>query len=459
MIKGEKLITKMKTSEVRGGTQTRLSASIFISLIAVAIIATILYGGVDMISGGLLAVAAGVIFCMWIADSWKTGKFRFSSSPLQIPFVLLIVLGAIQLLPLGDSGVAEGALTIAPSNALTVDPFATRLFVVKLICYLVFFAAALVYIDTPRRANRLAIAVILFGSLIAFFGVLQRLADPEAIYGIRPTPQAIPFGPFINQHHFAGFMEMTSGLVFGLLLGGGVKRDRKAFLLIAAILMTTALMFTGSRGGVISFAGVFIFAVGASYLLHGGRNREARSEARNFSVLVAGAGLALLIVGLVFYLGGADSMFRAFGLQQMQTDVTSGRMHFWRVAFEIFKAHPVIGAGLEAFGNAFTRYDTSSGAFRIEQAHNDYLQMLADGGVTGFLCVTAFVVLLFRKGIRNVSSTRDELARSIAIGSLAGCFGILIHSFFDFPLRTPSNALFFLLLAVLGTVSFGRKET
>ena len=47
---------------------------------------------------------------------------------------------------------------------------------------------------------------------MAFFGILQRLAHPEGIYGFRETPQAIPFGPFVNQHHFAAFMEMTSGV-------------------------------------------------------------------------------------------------------------------------------------------------------------------------------------------------------------------------------------------------------
>ncbi|MBA3692276.1 MAG: hypothetical protein H0W77_02380, partial [Acidobacteria bacterium] len=47
----------------------------------------------------------------------------------------------------------------------------------------------------------------------------------------------------------------------------------------------------------------------------------------------------------------------------------------------------------------------------------------------------------------------DRFRRSTAVGALAGCFGILIHSFFDFPLRTPSNAFFFLTLTILATAS------
>ena len=460
----EKVNSGLTVYDVRNeGSSSRLSTVLFVFLIAAPAAATLLFGGVDTISGGLLAIATAVIFCIWIVENWKAGEFRFSSNLLQLPIAGLIFLGAIQILPLGDPVLSGGALSIEPSRALSLDPFATRLFVVRLIGYLIFFGAALVYIDSLKRAGKLTSAIVIFVSLLAFFGILQRLANPETIYGMRPTPQAIPFGPFVNQHHFAGFMEMTSGLVFGLLLGSGLKRDRKAFLVIAAILMTTALIFTGSRGGVISFAGVLVFAATASYLLPRVSKKRLQSgvsegAARSFSVLIAGAALALLIVGLVFYLGGGDAMLRGFGLQQMQTDVSSGRMHYWQVAFEIFKENPMMGAGLDAFGNAFTRYDTLSGAFRIEQAHNDYLQMLADGGIVGFLCVTVFVVLLFRNGIRNIASARSELGRSISIGALAGCFGIAIHSFFDFPLRTPSNALFFLLLAALATLRFSEKE-
>jgi len=144
-------------------------------------------------------------------------------------------------------------------------------------------------------------------------------------------------------------------------------------------------------------------------------------------------------------------LLRGIGASQSEVDITSGRMLFWSVALKIFASHPIIGSGLDSFGVAFSQFDLQSGMLRVEQAHNDYLQILADGGIIGFACVAAFVVLLFRNGMKTIAACRDELGRSIAIGALAGCFGIAIHSFFDFPLRTPSNALYFLLLAVLAT--------
>jgi O-antigen ligase len=450
-------------SDILGEPNTsRSSAVLFVCICAVPIAATLLFGGVDTISLGLFTIAIALMFGIWVFDSARAREFRFSSNLLQVPIAAIALLGLIQLLPMGDPNIPAEALAMPATNALSLDPFATKLFTAKMFFFLLYFAIALAYIDSEKRARILSVVIVIFGSLIAFFGILVRLAQPEAIYGVRPTPQAIPFGPFINQHHFAAFMEMTSGPVFALLLGSGVKRDRKLFLLISAVLMSIAILFTGSRGGVISFAGVIVLVTGASYLLKVGtsdrRTGDTNSSAKSFSVLIGGAAMLLLAIGLVFYLGGGDSILRVLG-SNIQTDISSGRTHYWQVAFQVFTAHPILGAGLDAFGNAFTRYDTLSGAFRIEQAHNDYLQMLADGGVIGFLCVAAFVVILFRNGIRNISAIQDPLMRSIATGALAGCFGIAIHSFFDFPLRTPSNALFFLLLAVLATTGFGSRRT
>ena len=348
----------------------------------------------------------------------------------------------------------QGMLAFAPSKAISVDPFATRLFVIRLLAYLIFFAAALTFINSQGRAKRAAIAIIIFGSVMAFFGILQRMTSPEAIYWFRPTPQAIPFGPFVNQHHFAAFMEMTSGLTLGLLLGNGLKRDRRPFLMIAAVLMGIALMFTGSRGGVISYIGVVAFALIATYLSRSRSAKRAGQEAPGTSrvaLLLGTSAIVLIVAGSVFYLGGGESMLRGIGLSLGDADISTGRIQFWTGALKIFAANPILGSGLDSFGVAYTPYDPQSGTFRVEQVHNDYLQAFSDGGILGFACVAAFVVLLFWKGIKTISASTNHLGRSIALGSLAGCVGILIHSFFDFPLRTPSNALFFLLLAVLAT--------
>jgi O-antigen ligase len=137
-------------------------------------------------------------------------------------------------------------------------------------------------------------------------------------------------------------------------------------------------------------------------------------------------------------------------------DPTTGRAHFWAVTTEIIKAHPFLGTGLGAFPAVYTGYDSRNGLYRLEQAHNDYLQVLSDGGLAGAAIGLFFVINLFRMGFARRES-RDNFRRGVATGAMAGCFAVLVHSFFDFTLHTTANALLFLILAAMATMN-GRVE-
>lgn len=441
---------------------SRLALTIVVLVSVLPIVSTIAYGAVDSVSIGLLSILVAVIAVLWLADAAGSGEFRFSSNLLQLPIAGLIAIGCVQLLPLGGTDPASSLLSVPATTTLSMDPYSTRLFLIRLAICFVFFSAALVYIHGRSRQKNIALVIVTFGALIAFFGILQRLAMPESIYGLRPTPQAIPFGPYVNQHHFAALMEMTSGVALGLMFGYGIERERKIFLAIAAGIMGIAIIFTGSRGGLISYLGVIAFAALTSFArgdAGNGRDPDTMlARNRNLLVVTAAAGLIILVLGSVLFLGGENSLLRGIGLQESQADVTSGRAHFWNIALQVFMARPILGAGFDAFGVAFTTYDTWNGTYRVEQAHNDYLQMLADAGILGFACVAAFVILLMKSGIAAIVRRGDDIQRSIVAGALAGCFGILIHSFFDFPLRTPANALFFLLLVVLAVGNNAEKN-
>src|SRR6185369_3623564 len=132
-------------------------------------------------------------------------------------------------------------------------------------------------------------------------------------------------------------------------------------------------------------------------------------------------------------------------------DPTTGRSHFWSVTMDVIKAHPVIGSGLGSFSVIYTRYDSRNGMYRLEQAHNDYLQILSDGGIVGGILGLTFLVILFRKGFAR-RNTEDNFRRGVATGALAGCFAVLVHSAFDFTLHTTANALLFLVLAAMATL-------
>jgi O-antigen ligase len=436
---------------------TLASRFAFLLICCAIILSALAYGTVHYWALSLFFLGAVGVLTLWVVDSWNLASVRISRNVLQFPLLGMLLLGVVQLLPFrstSDSGVsAPGAV-----NSLSLDPYSTRLVLVQVTALLVYFAATLVFTDTPRRLRLLVRTIIIFGFFLAVFGLTQSFTNPNKVYWLRELTQSTPFGPFINRHHFAGYMELALGLPLGLLFSGSIEKEKRLIYLFVAGLMAVSLIMTNSRGGIISLIAEIGFIVATMGL---GRRRK-RVEALHQTGLRSAAvkaGLALSIVLALFVsvvmLGGEDALNRFVGTVD-NNDPTTGRAHFWDVTLDVIKTHPVLGTGLGAFGVVYTRYDTRNGLYRLEQAHNDYLQVLSDGGIIGALLALFFVVNLFRMGFARRDS-RDHFRRGVATGAMAGCFAVLVHSFFDFTLHTPANALLFLVLAAIATMN-GRVE-
>lgn len=438
--------------------QTLAGSFVFLALCLAIVLTTLAYGTVHYWSLAIFQASAAFIVVLWTVDAWRTGVLRISRNQLQWPLVGLFVLGVIQLLPLGSASHA-GTLPVAPAKSLSLDPYSTRFVLIQLLALIIYFAAALVFTDSPRRLRALVRTIIIFGFFLAIFGLVQSFTSPTKIYWFRELPQSVAFGPFINRHHFAGYMELTLALPLGLLFSGAVESDKRLLYIFAIVLMGVALIMTASRGGIISLIAELFFLVtvmGArkKHATHGSTEKSGRMRAAAMRAGLAFAFVIALFLGVLMF-GGEDSLSRFVGTVNAD-DPTTGRAHFWSVTLDVIRDYPLVGAGLGAYSLAYTRYDSHNGLFRVEQAHNDYLQVLSDAGVVGALLGLFFIVTLFRLGFER-RETADLFRRGVATGALAGCFAVLVHSFFDFTLHTTSNALLFLILAALATLN-GRVE-
>jgi len=246
-------------------------------------------------------------------------------------------------------------------------------------------------------------------------------------------------------------MELVIALPLGLLFSGAIESYKRPIYAFVAMLMGVALIMTNSRGGIISLAAEILFLVViASPGLRGGERRPRIQRVRSALLRVGLAfGLIAILIGGTIAVGGSDVFIRLIGTANAD-DPSTGRTHFWGVTLDVIKAYPVVGSGLGSFSVIYTRYDSRNGFYRLEQAHNDYLQILADGGMVGGILGLSFLIILFGKGFAR-RETDDKFRRGVATGAMAGCFAVLIHSFFDFTLHTTANALLFLILAALAT--------
>ena len=427
---------------------TLASRFAFLVICVAIVLSALAYGTVHYWALGLFNLGGLTILVLWVADAWRLGNLRVSRNSLQLPLIGALILGIIQILPLREG----------PLATLSLDPNSTRLVLVQLATLLIYFSATLVFIDTPHRLHVMVRTIMIFGFCLALFGLTQSFTSPTKVYWIRELNQSTAFGPFINRHHFAGYMELTIALPLGLLFAGAVEKEKILLYVFVAGLMGVALVMTGSRGGIVSLVAETLFLVTVTAIWRKTSDRH-RIRTGRLKRIGARVGMATaLLVGLflgVLLLGGEFSINRF--IDSVNTDdPTTGRTHFWTVTIEIIKAHPYLGTGLGAFGVIYTKYDSRNGLFRLEQVHNDYLQVLSDGGIVLAVLAFAFVVILFLKALSRAGS-RDDFRRGVALAALSGCFGVLVHSFFDFTLHTTSNALLFLVLAALATMN-GRVE-
>lgn len=433
---------------------TQASKVIFFLLCVSLPLTALAYGTVHSWALAVFHSGAVAIVICWAVDAWQCGVLRLSRSPIQIPLIGLTLIGLIQLLPLSvvtNAGGVEGAV-----NSLSLDPYATRLIVIFLLTLLVYFSAALAFIDSPRRLRILTHLIVIFGFILAFIGIIQAIISPKKIYGLLQASSGEPFGPFVNRHNFAAYMEMTLGITLGLLFSGAVEKDKRLLYFTAIALMGIALLMTQSRGGLVSFFASLIFLVVLTSFKQDDKGRETKASGATIAVRIGMivAFTVLLLWGVAFI--GKDTSLTRFAEQQRTDDPTSSRTEIWQVTLKMIAARPILGWGLGAYGVSYTKFDKQNGISRPEQAHNDYLQVLTDAGIVGAFLGVFFIGFLFYQSWQR-RKTKDIFRRGVVMGALTACFSLLVHSFFDFTLHITAVSLLFLTCVTLATIN-GRVE-
>lgn len=418
----------------------------FVLLCATIIFTTVAYGTVHQPVLALFYVLIAVMMVMWAIDGLKTGTVRFNPSLIQIPLLAAAAYGALQAIPFGQIADATGLSGIP--RTISLDPFATQMSALHFFALFIFFAASLVFIDSATRIRKLVGVIAIFGFIYAFFAILQSVLSPGKIYGIYEVRFAVPFGSFVNRHNFAAYMEMTMSVPLGLLFAGAIAKDKRLLYLTAIALMGVALLLSGSRGGFVAMVAEVILLI---MLTTGASSRKALVLKVGF----AGVLIAAIIVGSIL-IGGESSLTR-IAETATSKDITTDRGHIWSVTMDVIAHNMPLGAGFGALGVAYTPYDSYSGLERVEQAHNDYLQVAADAGIVGIVIGLLFLFWLFRLGL-NASKTENTYRRGVAIGALAGCFAILVHSIFDFVLHTTAISVLFITLMSLIVAAQNRYE-
>jgi O-antigen ligase len=245
-------------------------------------------------------------------------------------------------------------------------------------------------------------------------------------------------------------MEMAFGLGLGIVLGGGVKRDRLMIYVAVLLPIWTALVLANSRGGVLAMIAQIVVAV----LLLTSVQKITQSIALRAVLLV------VLVIGIVLgtiWVGG-DRLATNFenASSELASDTLRhgvSRNEIWRATLKMFAAHPILGVGLGGYWIGITAYHDASGLMTPQEAHNDYLELLSSGGVIGLALGVWFVVAVARKARQNLIDNVGYM-RAVRFGAILGIAGVAAHSLVDFGLHIITNAVVCMTLIMIGTTEF-----
>jgi O-antigen ligase len=424
---------------------------VFVALVAAVPLTSLPYGSVEPWWIGLFEAAIFLLAALWAIEGVLSGSWFVAEQRILLPALCLAAFAYAQ------------TLTLFGTSPASYDPYETRLASVKILALTTYAGLLLRYADTERRLRALVYACIATALASALFGIGRQASQRGEGFLLAYLSPGVGYAQFINKNHFAYLAEMGLGLILGLVAGRGVGRGRWLAHLGLALPVWAGLVLCNSRGGLLAMLCQFVF-LGATFgLARGGRAarggalvQSARRRALSAAVRVGLLVLLLcaLIVGMV-WVGGDPLAERMASVRDEvgaeTVDPARGRRaEIWASTWEMFEESPLAGTGLGAYWIAVSRHHKGSGEAVPYQAHNDYLELLASGGLLGAGLVALFVYLFVGRARARLRAG-TAFARAAALGALTGLFGVAVHSLFEFGLHVTSNAVLFAALVALAS--------
>ncbi len=433
-------------------------------LLAVAFTA-LTHGAVAPWSIAIFELLIILLVVVWLIKSLVEKRFDLKIPATLWPLAAFFVYGLIQSI-----SIKNGAGQI---SSLSFDPEATRNTVFVLFFLIVSYLIAANFFASEKRLQVLVKFMMTFGFALSVLGLIQFFTKESIFFWSRPEWAKATFlnGPFVNYNHFAGYLELIIPLPIALVLTGAVRQTRMLYG-FAAVVMVIAVVFSGSRGGMISLtvALLFIAVAGLNYTRVKRSSTEddpvsnARQSFFSWSLFRNLASVVIIIgaiIGGVIWLGSDPVIDRLSNNDLVSADENAqtfedARGWIWKNSLTVFRANTVFGTGMGTFETAFPQYSEGYPAapdgklLLFAQSHNDYLQLLADTGLIGASLAFWFIVTV-GFAIKRGMDLKDPFRAGLAIGCGGAILSLLIHSVFDFNLQLPSTSLLFLILAAIST--------
>lgn len=430
----------------------------------ILILVPVFRGSVTEISKYLLSSTIFGLTAIWGLRSLYYRSYPNINLLKLSPLIFFILICILQTIPVPDTFLkilsgksfelwdsSRNLLNILDYNNtrnffnVSIYPYVTQSSLILLISYIIFGFFISGFFRSRTKILILIIPIILLTVIEGLIGIYQSIV----IYGISHSQGA--HGTFVNRNHYAGFMELGTPLTIGLILSfasniyisnkniiksilNSDELFKQLILIFFLPLLLIAILISKSRMGIMS---LFI-SLGFLYINLAQTGYKLKDAKWMITLVV----LFFIFLSLYVGIGPVLNRFLNIGYDH--------RFYLWKDCLNIIRDFPLLGSGLGTFKYIYPLYKFNvTTAVDYNFAHNDYLQIIIETGILGFLAIIAAIIIFIRDTLQflNINSeNKDSFKYFITLGAFTGVISILIHSLADFNLHIPSNAIYFTTL-------------
>jgi O-antigen ligase len=417
--------------------------------------AVFLFGGVYFWSAALLA--GGLAAC-WLLDRPAfAGEGPLLSADRALVAILIAI--GLQLLPvpvLVLDVISPGRLAYARAARLdgsipgmlplTLDRAATLHAWLAAFCTIATFWVAR-SLFTRGGIRTVITSLAWLAVAVVLVAVAQSAADTPLVYGFwRPYDAgARPLGPFINRNHAGTWSLLALMLCFGCLQWRRASTSappgrswqkrlvqamdgRTVILILAIVLLAVHIAAGASRSTMLALACAAGYVAWAA---PGGTRR------RGYWIRIAALGIVAALA-LVSY---ADLDVVLSRIDETRQLGFSGRIAIWQDTLRVIRDFPLAGAGAGTFADSMRVYQTSERTYYWNEAHNQYLQIAAEGGLMLAIPAAIAAACLAAAGRRRLSAASADPLAWMRLGAAAAILGVAVQAIFETGLALPANGM------------------
>lgn len=383
------------------------------------------------------AALLGFVLCVsvlaaWVPARWPAGILEIAAFGLAAAWaVRLQAVAAAKWNPLlMPVSALAGWAAIQLAFHWTLDQPETARFAIGWAANAAILFVALQIFDDTLVRERFLRALLWFAFLICLIAVPQSLTASGSVFWVFPIPDPPPgiMGPFLYRTHFANFIELALPLVLIPAMEHPRKRLWYAFMAAA---MIASVILSASRGGfaIVTVETALVCAV------------HVRRRQTTFRETIPAIVLTLAATATLASMVGWNTLMERW----MNENPYADRLQLLRSSIPMLRDHLWTGVGFGAWPAVYPHYARFDMGVFVNQAHNDWAQAAAEGGIVGLAMFAWMFVWVVRQSTRNVW----------AIGAVA----VFVHAMFDYPFHKPQiAAMVFLAMAAAASASPRRRQ-